>query len=118
MKQKKSTIKYLKKAKNDHQHTTGGRKRPRNADDELQEEMGNPSFINLKKPNKKGSIKSHQDELQELKESDPDFFSFLEKNDQGLLHFGLGEDDEEDYDDDDDDDVTSASLNSVLLVSP
>jgi len=48
-----------------------------------------------KKSSKKGLISTHKDELASLRESDPDFFKFLQQNDTNLLEFGMGEDDED-----------------------
>lgn len=36
---------------------------------------------------KKSSAKKHKQSLQRLKETDPEFFEFLQKEDQGLLSF-------------------------------
>lgn len=40
-------------------------------------------------------IDQHKKELEELKERDPEFYKFLEKEDDGLLGFGESEDEEE-----------------------
>ncbi|XP_017082525.2 nucleolar complex protein 2 homolog [Drosophila eugracilis] len=44
---------------------------------------------------KKGSKKSHQEELEGLKDLDPEFYDFLKKNDKKLLEFNLLDSDEE-----------------------
>lgn len=51
---------------------------------------------------KEGGRKSHREELETLKKQDPEFYKFLEENDQGLLEFDE-EDDEDDGGEDGDD---------------
>jgi nucleolar complex protein 2 len=69
------------------------------------EEIDDDEEEEIKQKSKKGknSIKTHQDELQSLKDKDPEFFEFLKKNDQSLLEFGEDDDDDEDMGFDDDD---------------
>ncbi|XP_017132523.1 nucleolar complex protein 2 homolog [Drosophila elegans] len=46
------------------------------------------------KPAKKGAKKSHKEELEGLKDIDPEFYDFLKKNDKKLLDFNLLDSDE------------------------
>ncbi|XP_017043919.2 nucleolar complex protein 2 homolog, partial [Drosophila ficusphila] len=48
------------------------------------------------KPAKKGAKKSHEKELEGLKDIDPEFYDFLKKNDKKLLDFNLLDSDDED----------------------
>ena len=78
---------------------------------------------------------SHKDELQSLKDKDPEFFQYLQENDANLLTFGevdgededldgeiegdiedieLSEDETEEGDDDDDDDDDDASVSGEI----
>eukprot|EP00981_Chlorochromonas_danica_P006543 scaffold1431_cov167-Ochromonas_danica.AAC.3 len=41
------------------------------------------------------TFKAHKEELERLKEKDPEFFAFLREHDEGLLHFGEGEEEED-----------------------
>ncbi|XP_017153119.2 nucleolar complex protein 2 homolog [Drosophila miranda] len=50
------------------------------------------------KPAKKGSKKSHKEDLEGLKQIDPEFYEFLKTNDKKLLDFNLLDSDEEDED--------------------
>eukprot|EP00967_Tisochrysis_lutea_P117057 scaffold189025_cov32-Tisochrysis_lutea.AAC.1 len=52
---------------------------------------------------KRGAVSSHKSELEKLKESDPEFFKYLQTTDQSLLEFGHGESDEEEEEDDEED---------------
>lgn len=49
------------------------------------------------------AISAHKKELEELRQTDPEFYAFLNANDEGLLHFGEGDDGDE-LDDNDGDD--------------
>src|SRR6185312_10735754 len=56
----------------------------------------------------KNEASQHKQQLEALKEKDPEFFEYLQKNDKGLLEFDLSDESgeesiEEDYDSDDDD---------------
>jgi len=113
VKQKKSTKKFLQKSngpkkgaggKPAGKAVGGGRSRPKQPKDDLEEEE-NEQYINLKAPKSekgasRGTTKSHKDDLKDLQQTDPEFFKFLEKNDSSLLEFGADEDDEEEEDDD------------------
>jgi len=46
---------------------------------------------------------SHKADLQNLKDADPEFFQFLEENDQNLLQFGADESDDDEDDDEEED---------------
>ncbi|KAH8410341.1 hypothetical protein KR009_012351 [Drosophila setifemur] len=48
------------------------------------------------KPAKKGAKKTHKEELEGLKDIDPEFYDFLKKNDKKLLDFNLLDSDEDD----------------------
>lgn len=124
MKQKKSTIKFLKKAKKDampgRQKGSKGatpqmkfHKKPRHnnkkdSDDEMEDvESDSEKIINYKVPSGskssgKSSTKKHKDELKGLEEADPEFFNYLKKNDSSLLEFS-GDESDGDEDDDEND---------------
>lgn len=48
------------------------------------------------KPAKKGAKKSHKEDLEGLKDIDPEFYDFLKKNDKKLLDFNLSDSEDED----------------------
>lgn len=56
--------------------------------------------VKSKKKGKKSDLKSdiskHKQELEQLKEQDPEFYDFLKKEESGLLDFDVSEDDLED----------------------
>ncbi|BFF94498.1 nucleolar complex protein 2 homolog [Drosophila madeirensis] len=52
------------------------------------------------KPPKKGSKKSHKEDLEGLKQIDPEFYEFLKTNDKKLLDFNLMDSDDDDEDED------------------
>ena len=49
----------------------------------------------------KGKRTTHKEELDALKEKDPDFHKYLQQTDQELLNFEDGEEEEEEEEDDD-----------------
>jgi len=53
--------------------------------------------------------KAHESELAGIKDSDPEFFKFLQENDPGLLDFTAGEDEVDESDDEDDDEAKEKS---------
>lgn len=44
----------------------------------------------------------HKKSLMKLKQTDPEFYSYLKENDKSLLEFNIDDDDNNDIDDDDD----------------
>ncbi|KAH8323531.1 hypothetical protein KR067_013064 [Drosophila pandora] len=54
------------------------------------------SVVKNGKTAKKGSKKTHKEELEGLKDLDPEFYDFLKKNDQQLLDFNLLDSDDDD----------------------
>lgn len=58
----------------------------------------------------------HAQDLEKLKETDPEFYKYLQENDEDLLKFGQGEDDAEDADEDVDEDADEEE--AVPLVTP
>jgi nucleolar complex protein 2 len=61
-----------------------------NNDDDSEDEEEEENADKLNK-----DIDQHKKELEELKERDPEFYEFLQKEDNGLLDFGESEDEEE-----------------------
>ncbi|XP_016989285.1 nucleolar complex protein 2 homolog [Drosophila rhopaloa] len=53
-------------------------------------------------PAKKGAKKTHKEELEGLKDIDPEFYDFLKKNDKKLLEFNLLDSDDSDDEEDED----------------
>ena len=64
------------------------------------------SALNKENAKMRSEVKSHKATLEKLKETDPEFYEFLQTEDQDLLEFDEDDDeeDEEDLSDDDDDD--------------
>lgn len=54
----------------------------------------------------------HRQELEDLRERDPDFFKFLQQNDSGLLDFDASDEDEDEPESGDDDDLEE-DINSL-----
>lgn len=61
------------------------------------DEEGEESLDKIKK-----DAEQHKKELEELKERDPEFYEFLQKEDGDLLGFGESEDEEDNFDDEED----------------
>lgn len=111
-KQKKSTIKYQKKEARASKLGKapahgGGRKKPKpnkndkNRDLDDSDVESDDRALNVKNPTQeKGTFKKHQSELEQLRDTDPEFFKFLNKHDNSLLNFGQNDVDSEDEDSD------------------
>mmetsp|Transcript_22453 Transcript_22453/g.32753 ORF Transcript_22453/g.32753 Transcript_22453/m.32753 type:complete len:759 (+) Transcript_22453:58-2334(+) len=135
----KRSIKFLRKAaKSEHGVKKMGRKRVRKEEPEMTHiEVEKAISMKDLKPSeppkkKKSSIKQHQDELDSLKEKDPEFFNYLQKNDAGLLDFEDDDDaieesdeseesedesgdmEEDDVDNDSDDDIDEDDHDSKI----
>ena len=84
----------------------------KNADKKLKKKLKGDEQVKVEKKETKQSKdatekplkkkKSHKQDLEGLKDIDPEFYDFLKKNDKKLLEFNLLDSDEEDDDDDDD----------------
>lgn len=76
-------------------------------DEDAEEDLFDDEELDEPKPKKKGkkaSLKSdisqHKEELEKLKEQDPEFYKFLQKEESGLLDFDVSDEDLEDGSDD------------------
>lgn len=100
----KRSIKFLRKAaKSENGVKKMGRKRQRKEEPNMTEvEVDNVlpmGGLKSEEPvKKKGSLSRHQEELDSLREKDPEFFEYLSKNDSSLLDFAHGEEDDESND--------------------
>lgn len=58
---------------------------------------------------------AHAQDLAQLAEKDPEFYKYLQENDQELLHFGQGEDDEEEEDEEKEEEEDERLLTMDML---
>ena len=72
------------------------------------------STTSEKSSKSKGAVAAHREELEKLKETDPEFYAFLQKNDQELLAFGQDEDDADAGANDGDAGATEGSVRALL----
>jgi nucleolar complex protein 2 len=100
----KRSIKFLRKAaKSETGVKKMGRKRQRK-DEPTMTELETDHVLPMsglkteETTKKKGSLTRHQEELDSLREKDPEFFEYLSKNDSSLLDFAHGEEEDESED--------------------
>ncbi|XP_043646305.1 nucleolar complex protein 2 homolog [Drosophila teissieri] len=67
--------------------------------------------VNNEKPTKKRTKRSHKEQLEGLKDIDPEFYDFLKKNDKKLLDFNLLDTDDDDEEGEVDNENTATKKN-------
>ena len=75
---------------------SGGFREGMEDEDEDEEEEAEEDDDDLDEVDDIEDAEAHAQDLAQLAEKDPEFYKYLQENDQELLHFGQGEDEEED----------------------